>query len=94
MKKYELMLIVNPNISDADRNTSLESIKTLVENASWKIVKEDIWWEKKMAYKINSSDKWFYVLYNLEIDGNELKTITKEINLNKSIWRHMFVSRD
>ena len=94
MKKYELMLIVNPNIPETDRNTSLESVKNLVEKSSWKIEKEDIWWEKKMAYKINNSAKWFYVLYYIEIDWNELKTITKEINLNKNVWRHMFVSKD
>lgn len=94
MKKYELMLIVNPSISEDDRNSSLETIKSLVKNSSWKIEKEDVWWERKMAYKINNSQKWFYVLYNIEIDGNELKTITKEINLNKNVWRHMFVVKD
>lgn len=94
MKKYELMLIVNPSISEDDRNSSLETIKSLVKKSSWKIEKEDVWWERKMAYKINNSQKWFYVLYNLEIDGNELKTITKEINLNKNVWRHMFVVKD
>jgi small subunit ribosomal protein S6 len=94
MKKYELMLIVNPSLSEDDRNTSLESVKNLVLKSSWKIEKEDIWGEKKMAYKINNSAKWFYVLYYIEIDGNELKTITKEINLNKNVWRHMFVVQD
>lgn len=94
MKKYELMLIVNPNVSEADRNTSLESVKNLVEKTSWKIVKEDLWGEKKMAYEINWSSKWFYVLYNIEIDGVQIKEMTKEINLNKNIWRHMFVCKD
>lgn len=94
MKKYELMIIVNPSISEDDRTASLESIKSLVEKSSGKIVKEELWWEKKMAYKINASDKWFYVLYNLEMDGTKLKDITKEINLNKNVWRHMFVCKD
>ncbi|NDK07715.1 30S ribosomal protein S6 [Candidatus Gracilibacteria bacterium] len=94
MKKYELMLIVNPNVSEADRNTSLESVKNLVEKTSGKIVKEDLWGEKKMAYEINGSSKGFYVLYNIEIDGVQIKEMTKEINLNKNIWRHMFVCKD
>jgi len=94
MKNYELMLIVNPNTSEDDRITALNSVKGLIEQSSWKIVKEDIWWEKKMAYKINNSPKWFYVLYTIELDGKEIKNITKEVNLNKNVWRHMFVLKD
>lgn len=94
MKTYELMLIVNPTISESDRTSSIEEIKKIIENFSWKIKKEDVWWEKKMAYKLNNSDKGFYILFEIEIDWKELKTITKEINLNKNIWRHMFVAND
>jgi small subunit ribosomal protein S6 len=47
-----------------------------------------------MAYKINNSAKGFYALYTLELDGKEIKNITKEVNLNKNIWRHMFVLQD
>lgn len=94
MANYELMIIVNPNISEDERNASIWSVKKIIETASWKIVKEDIWGDKKLAYKINSSTRGFYVLFELELDWKELKNITKEINLNKSIWRHMFVSKD
>lgn len=94
MKTYELMLIVNPTISESDRTSSIEEIKKIIEKFSWKIKKEDVWWEKKMAYKLNNSDKGFYILFEIEIDWKELKTITKEINLNKNIWRHMFVAND
>ena len=52
MAKYELMLIVNPSISEADRNSSLENVKNALINAWAKIEKEDVWWDKKMAYKI------------------------------------------
>lgn len=94
MKKYELMLIINPSISEDERNTAVWNIKDLVEKSSGKIVKEDTWWERKMAYKINNSEKWFYVLYSIEIDWKEIKNMTKEINLNKNVWRHMFVAQD
>jgi ribosomal protein S6 len=33
MAKYELMLIVNPSISEADRNSSLENVKNALINA-------------------------------------------------------------
>lgn len=94
MTNYELMLILNPNISEEDRKNSLENIKSLLTKNEGKIKKEDIWWERKLAYKINSSEKWFYVLFDLEIEWKILSNITREINLDKNIWRHMFVKKN
>ena len=58
-----------------------------------KVAKKDVWWDKKMAYKINSSDRWFYILYDLELDGKVIINFTKSFNLDKNIWRHMFVKK-
>ncbi|MDR2640767.1 MAG: 30S ribosomal protein S6 [Candidatus Peribacteria bacterium] len=30
--------------------------------------KEDIWGDRKLAYKINGSEKGFYALFDLELD--------------------------
>lgn len=94
MAKYELMLIVNPSISESDRNSSIENVKNALINAWAKIEKEDIWWDKKLAYKINSSDRGFYVLLDLEMDGKIIVEITKLMNLDLNLWRHMFVRKD
>lgn len=94
MAKYELMLILNPSIAEADRNNSLENLKKALKESGAKIEKEDIWWDKKMAYKINSSDRGFYVLLNLEMDWKVIMSLTKLINLDLNIWRHMFVKKD
>lgn len=94
MAKYELILIMNPNLSNEDRESSLKSLKTNLEQSSAKIEKEDIWWDKKLAYKINLSTRGFYILYNLELDGKNIINLTKSMNLDLNIWRHMFVKID
>ena len=75
------MLILNSSISEEDRNHSLEELR---------IEKEDIWWDRKLAYKINKSDRGFYVLFSLEMNGKLIKELSKSINLNKAIIRYMF----
>lgn len=94
MTKYELMLILNPLSNETERTGVLDELKNALNQAEAKIEKEDVWWEKKLAYKINSSTTGFYVLYTLEIDGNALKNLTHVMNLNSGIWRHMFVRLD
>lgn len=94
MANYELMLIINPSISEDDRNSSLNNLKKLFEENSVKVEKEDVWWEKKLAYKINNSNTGFYVLFDLELNGKVILPITKSMNLDKNVYRHMFVKKD
>ena len=51
-------------------------------------------WEKKLAYKINRSNTGFYVLFDLELDGKSIVTMTKTMNLDKNLFRFMFVKKD
>ena len=90
MNKYELMLILNSSISEEDRNHSLEELRNLLTKNEVKIEKEDIWWDRKLAYKINKYDRGFYVLFSLEMNGKLIKELSKSINLNKAIIRYMF----
>jgi small subunit ribosomal protein S6 len=62
----------------------------LLKKAKAKVEKEDVWWDKKLAYKINGSERGFYVLFNLELDWKLIKDLSKSINLDRNIWRYMF----
>lgn len=92
MKKYELMVILDPTVSQEDRDASINELKTLFEKNEVKVTKEDVWGDKKMAYKMNKSDRGYYILFELEMDGKSIKTMTPTINLDKNIWRYMFTN--
>jgi len=94
MAKYELMVIIDPSLSEEERNASIDNLKSILEKYSAKIEKEDVWAERKLAYKINKSDTGYYILYNLELDWKNIKDISKEINLDRKVWRYMFVKQD
>ncbi len=94
MNKYELMVILDPTLSEKDRDEVVTSLKKEITSREGKVTGENVWWEKKFAYKINKSEVGFYILFDLEIPGNSLKEITGTINLNKNIWRNMFVRKD
>ena len=94
MANYELMLLLDPSISEDERNVSLDELKKLFKEHKVKIEKEDVWGDKKLAYKINKSDRAFYVLLDIEMDGKLIKAISKEINLQSNIWRYMFVAKE
>jgi small subunit ribosomal protein S6 len=94
MANYEMMLILDPSISEEERTASMDELKTLFKENSIKIEKEDVWGDKKLAYKINKSERAFYVLFDLEMDGKLIKIVSKEMNLLKNVWRYMFVRKE
>ena len=94
MANYELMLIVDPSLNEENRNKSIWELKDLFDKNSVKIEKEDVWWDKKLAYKINGSERGFYFLFDLDMDGKLIKGLSNTINLNKGIWRYMFVNKN
>jgi len=81
---------MDPSLTEEERTASLTELKELFEKNSVKIEKEDVWGDKKLAYKINKSDRGFYILFDLEFDGTLIKNLSTSINLNRSIWRYMF----
>lgn len=90
MTNYELMMILSPDLSEEERNQSVEELKKHFSDHKVNIVSEEVWWEKKLAYKINNKTQGYYILYTLEMDGKNIKSLSKEINLDKNIWRYMF----
>ncbi len=94
MRKYELMMIVDPTLSDDDRAALLSEVKAELTTHGVSGITEDVGGAKKLAYKINGSETGFYVLYHFDSDGRAFKTISADFNLRKAIWRYMFVRLD
>ena len=91
MIDYELMIIVDPTLAEKDRDASFTKIKKLIKEFSGKVESEELMGEKKLAYKINRSEKGFYTLLNLKLKGESIKEISKQMNLYGEVWRYMFV---
>lgn len=91
MRKYELMLIINPEQTEEERTILMNDIKGELTSSKAKIIGEDIWGAKDLAYKIRWSRTGYYLLFTLESDGSKFFEITKSFNIKKDIWRFMFM---
>ena len=94
MAKYEAMFILDPSLSDDDNKATLDDVKKIIKGVKGKVENENVWGERKLAYKINKSERGFYVLFDLEIDGTSIKDMNQKLNLNKNVWRYMFVKQE
>lgn len=92
MTHYEFMMILNPTVGESALQTSIDGVKKLLADAGATIQKEEVWGEKKLAYSIKGSQKGYYILWNMELDGKHIKSLNTQFNLDGNIWRYMFVN--
>jgi small subunit ribosomal protein S6 len=90
MKKYEAVIILNPNLSSKVDEFKKDFDKLLTDN-SFKILKTEDVGRRQLAYTIANHNKGHYILFNLEGDPSKLLEIETKIKYNESIIRHLFL---
>ena len=90
MKKYEAVIILNPNLSSKVDQFKKDFEKLLSDN-SFSIAKTEDVGRRQLAYSINNHNKGHYILFNLEGDPSKLIELETKIKYNESIIRHLFI---
>jgi len=90
MKKYEAVIVLNPNLSTKVDEFKKDFEKLLKDN-SFSIVKTEDIGRRQLAYSIANHNKGHYILFNLEGDPSKLLEIETKIKYNESIIRHLFL---
>lgn len=89
MRKYELVLVMRPALKEADRKKLLETVKEWLGKV--KIVKEDDWGQKALAYKIKKEDAGYYMMLQLESEEGVAADFETRLLRNDSIIRHLLL---
>ena len=60
-EKYEVLYVLNPNLTEEETQAVVEKFKTLIEQ-NGTIDEMDEWGKRKLAYEINYLSEGYYVL--------------------------------
>ncbi len=94
MRQYELMMIIDPELSKDESATLIKEIEKELKASGAKIATKDHPGEQNLAYKIRGSKIGYYLLYTLEKAEGDFFEVTRLFNMKPSIWRFMFVRTD
>ena len=92
MKLYETVLIARQDISQSQVEEIIKNLKTLITESKGKILKEEYWGLKTLAYRIKKNRKGHYVLFNIEVDNSTLIEFERIMRLNEDILRFLTIS--
>ncbi len=88
--KYELMVIVDPDLGESACNKRLEAIKKQISKHG-EIFFEDVWGEKPLAYSMNGRERGYYAVINFTFDPTEILEFDTSLRLEPEIMRYLIV---
>lgn len=91
MREYEVGFIVNPVLDDSAFKESLETVKGWITKAGGKVIKEDLWGKKKLAYEIQKQNEGQYVFLTTKMDPTFCAELERNFGLQDSIMRFLII---
>lgn len=93
MREYELTTVLHPDL-ETDLDAALKKVRGIVTDNGGKIVKEDNWGKKRLAYRINKEDFGVYVYFDLELPAEAVAKVNATLNITDEALRFLLVSVD
>lgn len=88
MNKYELVIIVDAKLNDAEKERITKSAAELIVKGGGKTINSQIWIEKqKFSFKIKKCTEGTYYLINFESPAGAISKIKQGLTLNEEILR-------
>ena len=88
---YELMLILNPELRESEIKKKLEDFEETVVKGGGKVVHQDFWGKRPLAYRIKKKDDGVYTVYNLELPTSFLREMKEALRIDKEVVRSLII---
>ena len=93
MHQYDLNVILDPNLNEAQLKLEKDAIAAQVERVQGEIVELDEWGNKRLAYPIRKLNDGYYLIYKVTLSESAPRQLTTNLRLRDNIMR-VLVTRD
>jgi small subunit ribosomal protein S6 len=94
MTAYEVTFIVRHDMSPADVQTLSKDTQKTITDLGGKVLKDEYWGLRTLAYKINKAAKGHYVFLGIECDYAALREMERQLSINEDVVRQLTVKVD
>jgi small subunit ribosomal protein S6 len=87
MRRYELMVILDPDLEERTVAPSLDQFLNVVRNGGGTVDKVDLWGRRRLSYEISKKSEGIYAVVDLTAEPAVVKELDRQLNLNESVLR-------
>lgn len=94
MAKYELMVIIRPDLPEEEMDKWVEQMKGVVSATGGTIEKVEKMGRRRLAYRVQRHREGFYVRWDFEGDGATVRELERRLKVTDSVIKFMTIRVD
>jgi small subunit ribosomal protein S6 len=94
MRRYEMMIILDPALEERTVQPSLDQFLRVVTTAGGSVDKVDVWGRRRLSYEINKKSEGIYTVVDLTSEPDAVKELDRQLNLNEAVLRTKILRPD
>src|SRR6266508_3130333 len=87
MRRYEVMLILDPGLEDKDAKAAVDKFLTTVSSRGGEIKNIDHWGKRRFAYEIRHINEGYYTVVVLEAEPTAVDELSRVLGLADEVVR-------
>lgn len=94
MRRYEMMIILEPELEERTVAPSLDQYLSVVRNAGGTVDNVEVWGRRRLAYPIKHKAEGIYAIVDMHVEPAAALELDRQLNLNESVMRTKLIRPD
>ncbi|HSS91431.1 MAG TPA: 30S ribosomal protein S6 [Streptosporangiaceae bacterium] len=87
MRRYEMMIILDPGLEENTIQPSLDQFLTVVRDGGGSVDKVDVWGRRRLAYEIDKKSEGIYAVIDMNAEPDTVRELDRQLGLNEAVLR-------
>ncbi|PZF83725.1 30S ribosomal protein S6 [Jiangella anatolica] len=87
MRRYEVMVILDPESEERTVQPSLENYLGVVRESGGSVEKIDIWGRRKLSYEIGKKSEGIYAVLDVTCEADTVAELDRQLGLSETVLR-------
>ena len=94
MRRYETIVIIDPDLSEDDRTSLFTRVKEIIPQQEGVLIEEDLWGARKLAYAIKKKPRGYYARYDYCGLGPLVDELERSLRIDDRVLKYLTVQLD
>ena len=87
MRRYEVMVILDPDLEEKTVAPSLDTILNVIKADGGSVNQVDVWGRRRQAYEINHKTDGIYAVLDITATVAAVTELDRQLGLNEAVMR-------
>jgi small subunit ribosomal protein S6 len=87
MRRYEMMIILDPGLEENTIQPSLDQFLTVVKDGGGTVDKVDVWGRRRLSYDIDKKSEGIYAVIDMIAEPDTVRELDRQLSLNEAVLR-------